>query len=99
MKFTVDNSASNSAANEDLVTVKTLDRRINEKIDREKSIIVDTVKGRIQNAILTASHSIFIPEIELALRSTNASSGNHILFKTAETQSPVGMFFVNEKKS
>ena len=39
------------------------------------SIIVDTVKDRIQNGTLTASDSIFIPKIELAIRSTNASSG------------------------
>ena len=55
--------------------MKTLDRCFIEKIDREMSNIVDTVEDRVQNAILIAIDSIVAPEIELAFRSINASSG------------------------
>ena len=37
--------------------------------------IVDTVEDKIQNAISTAIDSIVTPNIELAIRSKNASSG------------------------
>ena len=37
--------------------------------------IVDTVEDKIQNAILTAIDSIVTPEIELAIRSVKAFSG------------------------
>ena len=73
--FTVNFSGSNLAANENLLTVKTLERCFNEWIDREMGNIVDTVEDRIHNAILTAIDSIITPEIELAIRSINASSG------------------------
>ena len=39
------------------------------------SNIVDTVEERIQNAILTAIHSIVAPKIELGISSMNASAG------------------------
>ena len=39
------------------------------------SNIVNTVEDRFQNAILTAIDNIVAPEIELAIRSINASSG------------------------
>ena len=50
----------------------------NEKIDRETSNVVATVEDRIQNAILTAIDSIVAPQIELAIRSINASSGRDV---------------------
>ena len=71
--FTVGVSSNNSASNENAMSVKTLERRFNERIDREKSNIVDTVEDRIQNAILTAIDNIVAPKIELAMRSVNAS--------------------------
>ena len=57
------------------MSVKTLERCFNERIDREMSNIVETVEDRIQNAILTAIENIVAPKIELAIRSINASSG------------------------
>ena len=74
-ELTVNNSGSNFAANENLVTVKTLERCFNERIDRQMGYIVDTVEIRIQNAILIALVSMNSPEIELAIMSINASSG------------------------
>ena len=50
---TVGNIDSDSAVNENLVNVKTLERCFNERIDREMVNIVDTFEDRIQNAILT----------------------------------------------
>ena len=57
------------------MSLKTLKKCFNERIDREMSNIVDTVEDRIQNAILTAIENIVAPKIELAIRSINASSG------------------------
>ena len=73
--FTVGTSNNDSVVNGSAMTVKTLERCFNERIDREKSNIVDTVEDRIQNAILTAIENIVAPKIELAVRSINASSG------------------------
>ena len=73
--FTVGTSNNNSVINESAMSVKTLERCFNERIDREMTNIVDTVEDRIQNAILTAIDDIVAPKIELAIRSINASSG------------------------
>ena len=73
--FTVGTSSNDSIVNGNAMSVKTLERCFNERIDREMSNIVDTVKDRIQNAILTAIDNIVTPKIELAIRSINASSG------------------------
>ena len=73
--FTVDTSNDSSIVNGNAMSVKTLERCFNERIDREMSNIVDTVEDRIQNAILTAIENIVAPKIELAIRSINASSG------------------------
>ena len=77
-EFTVNNSGRNSAANENLVKVRTLERCFNERIDKEMGNIVDTDEDRIQNAILTAIDSIITPKTELAIRSINASSGRNV---------------------
>ena len=53
------------------MNVKTLERRFNDRLDREMSNIVDTVEDKIQNTILTAIDNIVAPEIELAIRSIN----------------------------
>ena len=58
-----------------MANVETLERCFNERKDREMSNFVNTVEDRIQNAILTAIDSIVAPNIELAIRSINASSG------------------------
>ena len=73
--FTVGTSNNDSVVNGNAMSVKTLERCFNERIDKEMSNIVDTVEDRIQNAILTAIENIVAPKIELAIRSINASSG------------------------
>ena len=59
--FTVGTSSNNSAVNENAMSVKTLERCFNGRIDRERNNIVDTVEDRIQNAILTAIDNIVAP--------------------------------------
>ena len=73
--FTVCTSSIIMAINENAMNVKALERSFNERIDKERSNIVDTVEDRIQNAFLTAIDKIVAPKIELAIRSINASSG------------------------
>ena len=73
--FTVGISNISSVVNGNAMSVKTLERCSNGRIDREMSNIIDTVKDRIQNAILTAIDNIVAPKIELAIKSMNASSG------------------------
>ena len=73
--FTVGISNNDSVINGNAMGMKTLERCFNERNDREISNIVDTVEGRLQNAILTANENIVAPKIELAIRSINASSG------------------------
>ena len=72
--FTVGTSDKNLMVNENTVIVKTLERSLNEWIDREMSDTVDTVKERMQNASFTAVDSIVAPKIEVTIRSINASS-------------------------
>ena len=74
-EFAVGTSSNDSTVNGNAMSVKTLERCFNERIDREMSNIVDTVENRIKNAILTAIDNIVTPKIELAIRSINASSG------------------------
>ena len=74
-EFTVDMSDCNLPANENLVNVRTLERRFNERIDREMGEIVDTVEDKIQNAILAAIDCFVTPKIKIAIRSINAPSG------------------------
>ena len=73
--FIVGTSSNDSIVNGKGMSVKTLERCFNERIDREMSNIVDTVEDRIQNATLTAIDNIVTPKIELAIRSISASSG------------------------
>ena len=73
--FTVGTSNNDSVVKGNAMSVKTLERCFNERIDREMSNIVDTVEDRVQNAILTAIENIVAPKNELAIRSINASSG------------------------
>ena len=73
--FTVSTSNNGPVVNGNAMSVKALERCLNERIDREMSNIVDTIEDRIQNAILTAIENIVAPKIELAIRSINASSG------------------------
>ena len=59
--FTVGPSNNDSVFNGNAMSVKTLERCFNEKIDREMSNNVDTVEDRIQNAILIAIDNIVTP--------------------------------------
>ena len=52
--FTVCTSSNNTAVNESMVNVETVERCFKERIDREMSNTVDTVEDRILNEILTA---------------------------------------------
>ena len=62
--FTVDTSNNDSFVNGNAMSVKTLERCFNERIDRKMSNIVGTVENRIQNACLTAIDNIVTPKIE-----------------------------------
>ena len=64
--FTVGTSNNDSVINGNAMSVKTLERCFNERIDKEMGHIIDTVEDRIQNAILTAIDNIVAPKIELA---------------------------------
>ena len=81
--FTVGTSNDSSIVNGNAMSVKTLERCFNERIDKEMSNIVDTVEDRVQNAILAAIDNIVAPKIELANRSINASSGRDVTSVTA----------------
>ena len=84
--FTVGTSNNDSVVNGNAMSVKTLERCFNERIDREMSNIVDTVEDRMQNAILTAIENIVAPKIELANRSINASSGRDATSVSANSE-------------
>ena len=84
--FTVGTSNNDSVVNGNAMSVKTLERCFNERIDRKMSNIVDTVEDRIQNAILTAIENIIAPKIELAIRSINASSGRDATSLSANSE-------------
>ena len=84
--FTVGTSSNGSIVNGNAMSVKTLERCFNERIDRDKSNIVDTVEDRIQNAILTAIENIVAPKVELAIISINASSGRDATSVTANSE-------------
>ena len=83
---TVGTSSNDTFVNGNAMSVETLERCFNERIDREMSNIVDTVEDRIQNAILTAIDNIFTPEIELAIRSINASFGRDATSVSASSE-------------
>ena len=84
--FNVSTSNDSSIVNGNVMNVKTLERCFNERIDREKNNIVDTVEDRIQNAILTAIDNIVAPKIELAIRSKSASSGRDVTSVSANSE-------------
>ena len=84
--FTVGISNNDSVINGNAMSVKTLERRFNERIDREISNIIHRVEDRIQNAILAAIDKIVAPKIELAIRSKNASSGRDVTGVSANSE-------------
>ena len=84
--YTAVTSSNNSAFNESVVNVKTLERCFNERIDGELGNVVDTVEDRIQNVILAASDNIVAPKIKIAIRSVNASSGRDVTSVAANSE-------------
>ena len=84
--FIVGTYSKNTAFNESTMNVKTLERCSNERIDKEKSNIVDTVENRIQNANFTAIVNMVAPKIELAVWSINASSGRDVTIVAANSK-------------
>ena len=84
--FTAGTSNDDSVINGNAMSMKTLEKCFNERIDREMSNIVDTVEDRKQNAILTAIENIVAPKIELAIRSINASSGQDATSVSASSE-------------
>ena len=60
--------------NENIKKVKTLKKCFVERIAREMSNYVETVKDRIQYASLTTIDGIVAPKIEILIKSINASS-------------------------
>ena len=84
--FTVGTSSNDLRTNENTVNVKTLKRCFNERIDREMSIIVDTLADRFQNAILTAFDDIVFPKVELTLRSISSSAGRNATSVAANSE-------------
>ena len=84
--FTVGTSNNDPVVNGNAISVKTLERCFNERIDREMNNIVDTVEDRIQNAFLTAIENIVAPKIEPAIRSINASSGRDTTSVSANSE-------------
>ena len=85
-ELTVNNAGSILTANENLENMHTLERYFIEGNDREMGNIVDTGKARIQNAILTAIDKNFTPRIELAVRSSNASSERDAISVTSNSE-------------
>ena len=83
--FTVGTSNNDSVIDGNTMSMKTLERCFNERIDREMNNIVDTVEDRIQNAILTIEN-IVAPKIEPAIRSINASSGRDATSVSANSE-------------
>ncbi len=84
--FTVRTSSTNKAINENAMSVRTLERCFNETIDREMSNIMDTVEDGIKNASLTAFDNIVALNIELAIRSINASSGRDVTSVSSKSE-------------
>ena len=84
--FTVGTSNNSSVVNGNAMSVKTLEKCFNERLDMEMSNIVDTVEDRIQNAILAANDNIVAPKIELAIRSMKAFSGRDVTSVSANLE-------------
>ena len=101
--FTFGIPKNDSVVNGNAMSVNTLERCFNERIDRGMDNIVDTVEDKIQNAILTAIDNTIAPKIELAIRSINASSGQEAtsVSVNSERKEDVGInaFFENASEN
>ena len=58
------------------VDLHTLERSIAGTVRSEVENVMSSVQTRVQDAILTATESLVIPRVEVAMRSVNASSGD-----------------------
>ena len=85
-EFTFGTSNNGSVVKGNAMSVKTLERCFNGRIDREMSKTVDTVGDRLQNAVSAAIDNVFAPKIELAIRSMNASSGRDLTSVSANSE-------------
>ena len=101
--LTVGTSNVSSIVDEKALNVKSLERCLIERIDRELNNIVETVEDRIQNAILTAIDSIVAPKIELAIKSINTSSGRDMASVSANSErrehAGINAFFQNASEN
>ena len=84
--FTVGTSDNYLMAKEITVKVETMEEFFNGKIDKKRTIRVDTVEDWIQNAILTAFDNNITCKIELTVRSNNASSAQNATSVTANSK-------------
>ena len=84
--FTVSTPDINLMTNENTVNVKSLERCLNKRIDREMSKIVDMVKDKIQTATLTVIDSTIARKLELEIRSIKVSSGQDATGVTANSE-------------
>ena len=85
-EITVNNNGTIPTTNEITMNVQTLERCLNERIDRQMGNIGDTVEDSIQNAILIAIESINTPRIELAVKAIETNSGHDATSVTANSQ-------------
>ena len=99
--FTISNSDNSSVVNGNAMSVKTLERCSNERIDREMSSFVETVEDRIHNAILTAIDNNGALKKILAIRSINATSGRDVtsVSSNSERREHVGIIISCENAS
>ena len=56
----------------------TPEKSIVKNVRSEVDSVMTTVESRVQKAILTATESLVIPRVELAMKSVSASSGRDI---------------------
>ena len=60
------------------VDMNTLEENFVNKVRSEVDNVMTTVEIRVQNAVLIAMENLVIPRVELAMKSTNASSGRSV---------------------
>ena len=90
-----------TVTNENLVKVKTVERFSNDMIDREMGNILDFNEDRIQNAVLTAIHSIITRKNDFAIGSINAYSGRDAtsVIENSELEGYIGIIALFENVS
>ena len=74
-EFIVNKNDSFPTTNESTVNAQTLERCLTNRIDRQMSTIVETIKDTNEGAILTPLDNIITAKNKLSVRSINESSG------------------------